>query len=110
MCLKVGGHWELSESEVKGDDDAPLGKDSCHTSIPCGNISTLEQVHLWKQVNLFRSSFVDALLLFYLSNNIANILRNFYLADMLRVSCVLCYIVARLTARPPTQTSSPCLL
>ena len=93
----------MSEPEVKGDDDAPLGKDSCHASTPRGNIFMLEQISLWKQVNLFRSSLVDTLLVFYLTNKIENVLsKKFFFTCMLRVRFVMYYSVAQLTARPRT--------
>lgn len=79
IYLKVRGRWELSEPEVKGDDDAPLGKGSCHASTPHGNTFMLEQVSLWKQVSPFRSNFVDTLLVFYLSNKIENVLSKKFL-------------------------------
>lgn len=80
--FKVRGPWELSEPEVKGGEDAPLGEDDCHVSLPCGNICMLEQVGLWKQVNLFRSSFVDRVLAFYLSSKIENVPSNKFLLCM----------------------------
>lgn len=48
--------WESCEPEVR-DDNAPLGKDSCHASTPQGNVFMLEQVSLWKQVNLSQEQF-----------------------------------------------------
>lgn len=71
--MKVRSHWELSEPEAKGDDDGPLGEDGCHISLPCGNTCMLAQVSLWKQVNLFRSSFADTVLVFYFSSKIENV-------------------------------------
>lgn len=69
----------MFEPEGKGDTDAPLGEGSCHASAPRGSFFMLEQVCLWKQVHLFRSSFVDTLLVFYLSNKIENVLSKKFL-------------------------------
>lgn len=77
--MKVRSHWELSEPEVKGDDDAPFGEDGCHISLLCGNICMLEQVILGKQVHLFRSSFADTVLVFYLNSKIENVLSEKFL-------------------------------
>lgn len=83
----------MFEPEVKAGDDAPLGMDSCHASSPHGNIFMLEQGSLWKQVNLFRSSFVDTLLVFYLSNKIENVLSKKFLLCIYAESkiCFVCF-------------------
>ena len=89
----------MPNPEGKGDGAVPSGKDSCHTLAPRGNV--------FRRVNLFRSSFVGTLLVFYLSNKTENVLSKKLLLCMYAEK-KMCFVL--LGGMADCKATCPCLL